>query len=534
MPQINEWGDQVTNEIVRQLMEESGFYSLEKPGEFTTIVRTQFLAAMCTPGGGRNDIPDRLKRHFAVFNCILPDAVSIDRIYSTIIQGFFIRERGFSAQVINTAENIIRATREIWQLTKQKMLPTPAKFHYVFNLRDLSRITQGIIQVTARSCNNAEQLVSLWANECCRVIPDKFISQEDKDWFAGALLRVGCDVFGSQYEQVLSESSNTLFCSFMTDIDYSQYEDVDESKIPRIYEQVSSFDALNARCLEFMKEHNAKPSTKGKKLDLVLFEDAMKHLVRISRVIGVPRGNAMLVGVGGSGKQSLTRLASTILGYQVFQITPGRSYGTNDFLTDLRELYRRAGVLNKPIAFIMTDNEVKEESFLEYVNNMLTTGEIANLFTRDNYEALMGDMHPIFTKECKGQIETDENAWNYFIDRVKRNLHVVLCFSPVGEQFRKRNLKFPGLFSGCTIDWFTHWPREGLVSVARSFIEPLEIVSQTSDLKERMAECFADIHECVHERLRRLFRTIPSSHFRHSEVVFIVPFLVQGSIFLAT
>ena len=68
----------------------------------------------------------------------------------------------------------------------------------------------------------------------------------------------------------------------------------------------------------------------------MLFDDALKHLLRISRYLEMPRGSGLLVGVGGSGKQSLTRLASYISRSMCKQIVLTKAYGLAALEDDLR------------------------------------------------------------------------------------------------------------------------------------------------------------------------------------------------------
>lgn len=101
---------------------------------------------------------------------------------------------------------------------------------------------------------------------------------------------------------------------------------------------------------------------------------------------------------------------------------------------DLKRLYKQCGVDQRPTVFLFTDQQVVEEGFLEDINNILSSGEVPNLYKLDELE----EVRALLADEAKkeGQEESTQAVFNFLIERVRANLHVILGMSPVGELFR--------------------------------------------------------------------------------------------------
>jgi dynein heavy chain, axonemal len=86
----------------------------------------------------------------------------------------------------------------------------------------------------------------------------------------------------------------------------------------KVYEEVTNFDRLREFLMDKLENYNVQP--KLIKMDLVLFKDAITHVTKIYRVLNLKRGHCFLVGVGGSGRHSLSRLSAFISEMNIFQL----------------------------------------------------------------------------------------------------------------------------------------------------------------------------------------------------------------------
>lgn len=472
MPKKEKYGAQPPIELLRQLLGKNGWYdTVEKHKPFKVIQDIVFLAAMSPPGPGRNDITARFQRLMNLISFTSIDEGQMETIFRTILNWHF-QSKNFEDTVVRMAIPLVKATAQVIAQVIEKFKPLPSKSHYLFNLRDFAKVIFGICMADKDRYKTKEIITKLWVHEVWRVFGDRLNTEDDRL----VLLR---EIIKKLTQKNLGENFDNLFI----EIADPQTKTVDTLEQMRklIFTDVTSSTSLKTRPYELITDNdkllrsceNALKSydmTSEKPLNIVLFNFAIEHLLIVSRILKQPGGNALLIGVGGSGRQSLTKLAAKIADYNLFQIELSKTYGIPEWKDDLKKTMKSAGGMAENTVFLFRDSQVKYESFIEDINNLLNNGEVPNLFPPEE----RGEILELSRKNAKNleleNVETTEQLMALFTETTKKKLHVALCFSPIGDNLKNKIRMFPALVNCCTIDWYFEWPIDALVSVAERFI----------------------------------------------------------------
>jgi dynein heavy chain len=488
MPAMDKYETQSAIMLLTQILSYEAIYDRQNLEERRELADVQFCACM-NPKAGAFMINGRLQRRFTVQTTFTPESAVISDIYSQILKTHL---NSFPATVQKKADDIVNATIDVLLdiLKDPTFLPSAKKFHYQFNLKDIANIFQGLLNTDQGVYKEANKFVRVWVHECNRVFGDRLIQKEDNAKLQEILEKAVGKHFSGQKEELFREP--LILTSFVSvhggnDKYYNEIRDIPELS-----------KCLEEKLIEYNNTYAA--------MELVLFQDAMQHICRIARIIDLPCGHALLVGVGGSGKQSLSRVAAFIVGTDILTILVNQSYGQAELKVDLQEMYKKAAV--KPgtqHAFLMTDGQIADERFLVFINDMLSSGNIPDLFTREEYDAFFGAIRNL--AKSQGVPDERDSLMSFFIDRVRRNLHMILCHSPVGDTFRIRGRKFPALISCMVVDEFMAWPKDALTGVCLRFIGALGPCDgdnetpniPTDELLDGVANMMGDIHLSIDE-----------------------------------
>jgi dynein heavy chain len=146
-------------------------------------------------------------------------------------------------------------------------------------------------------------MYKLWLNESFRVFYDRLINEDDRDWFKTLCLELLMKNFRQNPDKDDLFVNNKVMFGDLLKLDSPTM----------FYEMMPDKTRLLKVLNNSLDDFNMSNATK---MNLILFDDALEHIIRIGRVLKQPRGHVMLIGVGGSGKQSLIRLITFMRGMQ--------------------------------------------------------------------------------------------------------------------------------------------------------------------------------------------------------------------------
>lgn len=436
LPVLDNYGTQRVVELLRQVLESKGFWHPQKR-EWIQLSMISF-AAVCSPQTfyGRIKLSERFLRHTSVTIIRHPSPDGLLKIVTQLLDDDSVLFKEQSASAIcrfySDFKEQFRASEQI---------------HYLANIGDIASWIGSFLYMCKNTQSTDQRHLLFY--EGIRVFMDRLETPEDKQE-CRQLLKT--DILSS-----ITDGDNELFESEVV------YTCLD-SEVFSCQQRLLLLEKLTKKYAEY--------SVDVSKCDMVFFDEAIDLFCRLERVFSQPECHAFLIGLSGTGKVRIPYFVAWTLGMRVFRLCVHKDYGSNDFDIDIRKVLRTC--IDTKVCLIIKDSDLISSIFTERLNVLLSECQIPGLFTGDEYNALVTAAKDA-SRASGVPIDSDESAFNYFLEKVRFNLHIVFTSNSAVINMNDRNVTFPSLFSKAYIHWVGNWSESSLSFFANDILKDADV-----------------------------------------------------------
>lgn len=435
--------------FLQQLITFEGFY--DENLEFLKFERIQIVASInASTTVGRHPLSTRFTAVVRIGVVDYPESSELTAVYNTFLKVVLNSSKLLDSKWRSDSEANKLATCmvEIYQKTREKFNVDDRR-HYLFTPRDLTLWVRNLCRYELQQ----EELLDVVAHEACRLFRDRLVGTDACNRFDQLL----STIIRNQY-RVTINFQDLLFSSLTSprgggastskkgeskDGDSGDSADVFGAKLYRLSEE--DFSKLVGQGVMYYEREE-------RDLNFLIFSEALENIAHVDRVLSSSCGHLLMVGRVGVGRRNAVTISSYMLGFELRTLNISRDYGIKQFNEDVKSVMQAAGVGGQHTVLLVEDFQLVSEYILEVLNSLVSSGEVPGLYTHEELEPLLSPL-----REEMREVGTFRTPYEFFVSRVRKNLHIVVLMDPGHPSMLYRCESNPALYSQCAVLWIGEW-----------------------------------------------------------------------------
>ena len=490
LPLPDKHGDQPATELIHQLLDHGSIFH---PDDFfpVQLVNTTIVSTSATHYGMNQKISDRTLRHFHTVSTTPPTDESVNKIFSSRFNVFF-KTRGFQPEAAGVIGPIIQSTITIYNTLRDSLLPVPEKAHYIFSLSDIAKLMDGCTLLPKELSDNKKMYTRIWVHECLRVFNDRLTSLEDTAILFEKIKHCVKTIFRENFDSAFEHLGKVD--GFVTEynlrnLTFGDFIEVEERKF---YQEIVSFDEFGKQARATIDAYVAENSSNP--MEVMLFKYSMENICKICRVLCQPSGNILLLGEGGSGRETSARVAAILKEATIFSPPVSPSFTFIHWRAEMKTLLKAAGLDGKCSVLFLTMETLNVKEFMRDINMLLTNGSIDGLFSVDERYEITEQVHQ-YLKSMKAEGEkelTPSELYTKFLERSMENFHMVVKVPSDTNDMRNLCRTYPEFLAKSVVCHFPEWPDDALMKSAEMIFEDLSV---SREERKAIIQCGKDFYQ---------------------------------------